>query len=162
LEGGAVNAVESYRHRLVAVRQRLTVLPESDSDRQGPPDPKSGERWDRYNVLGHTAEFVPFWVGELRSAMDGLPFGRQPGSTARQQAVDSGRVVGEAELRRQIDAGFDDLERLLNDVTPEMLDRTVTMRGRGEETVRWALESLLVGHLEEHCRQLAELGQRSA
>jgi hypothetical protein len=158
LEGGTVTEVESYRHRVVAVRERLRALPVSESDRQGPLDPISGERWDRYNVLGHMAEYLPFWVGELRLALEGQPFGRQPGSTARQQAVDTGRKVGEAELRGRIDAGLDNLQRVLQDIGPEQIDRTVTMRGRGEETVRWALENLLVGHTEAHCEQLAELG----
>lgn len=140
------------------MRERYRALPESGSDRLGPPDPKSGDRWDRYNVMGHVAEVLPFWVAQLEVAMGGQPFGRQPGSTERQQAVEGGRQVGEIVLRERIDSGFEGLLRFIDRLAPGDLDRRVAMRGRGEETVAWAVENLLVGHAEEHCDQLTELG----
>ena len=152
-----MDEVEALRRRAAAVRERFRELPRSGPDRQGPPDPKSGERWDRYNILGHVAEVLPFWVAELKLAMEGQPFGRQPGSNARQQAVEGGRAVGEAKLRERIDSGFVGLLRFLDGLEPSDLDRRVTMRGRGEETVGWAMENLLVGHAEAHCDQLSEL-----
>jgi hypothetical protein len=152
-----VDEIETLRGRVTAVRERFRALPQSDSDRQGPPDPKSGERWDRYNILGHVAEVLPFWVGQLSVAMEGAPFGRQAGSTDRQQAVEGGRVVGEAKLRERIDSGLEGLLLFTDRLSPSDLDRRVTMRGRGEETMRWALESLLIGHVEEHCDQLTAL-----
>jgi hypothetical protein len=152
-----VDDIEALRRRATAVRERFKALPVSGPDRQGPPDPKSGERWDRYNILGHVAEILPFWVAQLEVAMDGQPFGRVPGSTERQQAVEGGRAVGEAKLRERIDSGFGGLLRLMDRVEPSDLERRVTMRGRGEETVGWAMENLLVGHAEEHCDQLTEL-----
>ena len=152
-----MDQVDVLRRRTRAARERFRALPVSTPDLQGPPDPKSGERWDRYNILGHVAEVLPFWVGQLEVAMAGQPFGRLPGSTDRQQAVDQGREVGETALRERIDSGFETLQRFLDRLESSDLERKVTMRGRGEETVGWALENLLVGHAEEHCNQLAEL-----
>lgn len=149
--------VETLRSRTKAVRERFRALPVSAADRQGPPDPKSGERWDRYNILGHVAEILPFWVAQLEVALQGQPFGRLPGSTERQQAVESGREVGETALRERIDAGFETLQRFLDRLESSDLDRTITMHGRGEQTLGWAMENLLVGHAEGHCDQLAEL-----
>jgi len=149
--------IEVLRRRASAVRERFRALPASAPDRQGPPDPRSGERWDRYNILGHVAEVLPFWVAQLEVAIEGQPFGRLPGSTERQHAVDHGREVGETALRARIDSGFEGLQRFLDRLVSSDLDRKVTMRGRGEETVGWAMENLMVGHAEEHCTQLAEL-----
>ncbi|HUZ87903.1 MAG TPA: DinB family protein [Candidatus Baltobacterales bacterium] len=149
--------IEALRRRTKQARERFRALPASAPDRQGPPDPKSGERWDRYNILGHVAEVLPFWVAQLEIAMDGEPFGRLPGSTERQRAVDQGRDVGETALRERIDSGFEALQRFLDRLESSDLDHKVTMRGRGEETVGWAMENLLVGHAEEHCNQLTEL-----
>ncbi len=150
--------IEALRRRTTAVRERFRALPRSGPDRLGSPDPKSGDRWDRYNVMGHVAEVLPFWVAQLEVAMEGQPLGRQPGSTDRQQAVDGGRQVGENVLRGRIDSGFEGLLRFIDRLEPVDLDRRVTMSGRGEETVGWAMENLLVGHAEEHCDQLTELG----
>lgn len=152
-----MDQVETLRRRTQALRERFRALPVSAADRQGPPDPKSGERWDRYNILGHVAEVLPFWVAQLEVALQGQPFGRLPGSTERRQAVEHGREVGESTLRERIDAGFETLQRFLDRLESSDLERTVTMRGRGEETVGWAMENLLVGHAEEHCDQLAAL-----
>ncbi|MGH7765242.1 MAG: hypothetical protein ACREOM_12590 [Candidatus Dormibacteraceae bacterium] len=153
-----MDEIETMRRRAVAARERFRALPHLNSDQLGPPDPKSGERWDRYNVLGHMAEFLPFWVAQIEMAMDGAELGRQPGSTERQQGVDSARAVGEGELRERVDSGLEGLLRFFDRLRPVDLDRQVTMRGRGEQTMRWAMESLLVGHVEEHCEQLAALG----
>ncbi len=150
---------ETMKLRVTAARERLAALPATASDEPGPPDEKTGERWDRYNVLGHLAEILPYWIGELTVAMnEGAPIGRQPGSTERQAGIDGGRAVGVAKLREQVDAGMADLVGFLDRLHPGDLDRTITMRGRGEQPVRWAVENLLVGHVEEHCGQLTALG----
>src|SRR5579859_4241549 len=122
-----MDEVEMLRSRTQATRERFRALPVSAPDRQGPPDPKSGERWDRYNILGHVAELLPFWVAQLEVAMEGQPFGRLPGSTDRQQAVDHGREVGETALREGIDAGFGALLPFLEGLQSSDLDRKVTM-----------------------------------
>lgn len=153
-----MDELETMRRRVAAVRERLAAMPAAGSDQQGPPDPKTGERWDRYNVLGHMAELLPYWVGELTAAMDGAPIGRAPGSAERQAGIDGGRAVGEAALRKQVDAGMHELALFLDRLSPQDLDRTITMRNRGEQPMRWAVENLLVAHVEEHCSQLTELG----
>ena len=59
--------------------------------------------------------------------------------------------------RGQVARGIENVLALLVKLQPADLDRTINMRGRGEVTVRWALENLLVEHLEEHCNQLYAL-----
>ena len=150
--------LDAMRRRVNVARARLRALLPATADREPPVDPQTGERWDRFNILGHMSEFPTFWSTGLAAAIEsGVEFGRVPGSTNRQDAVTGGTRLGEAALKRQVARGIENVLALLGKLQPADLDRTVNMRGRGEVTVRWALNSLLVGHLEEHCNQLYAL-----
>lgn len=154
-----MDELENMKQRVIGARERLAAMPDTGSDQPGPADPQTGERWDRYNVLGHLAEMLPYWIGQLTVAMDeGGPIGRQPDSEGRRAGIDGGRSAGEAALRDQVDAGLGGLVVFLDRLGPGDLDRAITMRNRGEQPMRWALENLLVGHVEQHCSQLTELG----
>ena len=150
--------LDDLAERVRAARDRLGRLPLSDSDELGPPDPKSGERWDRYNVLGHTAEMLGFWPGQVRKALDtGVRMGREPGSATRLEGIESGRLLGEGTLRERITTASEGVLALLADLRPEDLDREIDTYGQGMITVRHAVEYYLVGHLESHVAQLEEL-----
>ena len=150
--------VDAMRRRVVVARARLRALLPAAADREPPVDPQTGERWDRFSILGHMSEFPTFWSAELAAAIEsGAEFGRRPGSTNRHDAVAGGAAAGEGALKRQVARGIENVLALLVKLQPADLDRTINMRGRGEVTVRWALENLLVGHLEEHCNQLYAL-----
>jgi len=158
-----VDELTDMRKRVVVARARLRALLPASADREPPADPQTGERWDRLNILGHMSEFPAFWTAELESALaSGEEFGRQPGSTDRKDAVDGGAGIGESELKRRVARGVERILGLLGRLEPADLDRTITMRGRGEVTVRWALENLLVGHLVDHCDQLYALTSAGA
>jgi hypothetical protein len=150
--------LEQMAARLEAARDRLHGVPVSDSHEPGPPDPQTGERWDRLNILGHTAEVLPFWSREIRKALDsGARMGREPGSSGRLEGIESGRLIGEPALRDRIDTGVTSALGLIGGLSPSDLEREVDTHGRGLITVRNALETFLVGHLEAHVAQLAEL-----
>ena len=150
--------LEDLTTRLERARDRLRGVPLSDSNEPGPPDPKSGERWDRYNVLGHTAEMLSFWPGQVRKALDtGARMGREPGSSSRVEGIESGRLLGEASLRDRIDKGVEIAKGLVANLKPEDLEHEVETYTQGRVTVRHAIEYYLVGHLEAHVAQLAEL-----
>jgi hypothetical protein len=157
-----MSELESYSRRLGAVRDALAAAPLLGPGEPGAPDESTGERWDRSNVLGHLAEMVPYWTSQVRAVIGGAgEVGRgEAGYARRRQGIDSGHVQTEAELRSEIDAGIEGLARLLSEMREEDLDRPVLYRSRdGERTIdlREVLEILLVGHLEEHLRQLQEL-----
>ncbi len=150
------------RARVVEARERLRAIPDLGVGRLGEPDPKTGERWNRLNTLGHLAEVLPFWCGQVRGVMAGADaMGRgAAGYEQRQQAIAGGPGLGEAELRLRVDGGINELMRLLAELKPADLERKVVYRTRqGDEAapLRHHLETLLVGHLEEHVGQLAEL-----
>ena len=151
--------VQAINDRVVAARDRLRAAPISTSHELGPPDPKTGERWDRFNVLGHTAEMLPYWSGQLDKCLkSGGEFGRAPGSAQRLEGIESGRLLGEPQLRERIETGAEALLGLIATLADADLDREVVHNTRGPMKLRDALETYLVGHFEEHCSQLAELG----
>ena len=150
--------LEQMAARIEAARDRLRGLPVSESHEPGPPDPETGERWDRLNVLGHTAEVLSFWSREIRRALaSGARMGREPGSSGRLEGIESGRLIGEPALRERIDQGVVSVLGLIGGLSPSDLEREIDAHGRGVITVRTALETFLVGHFEDHVAQLAEL-----
>jgi hypothetical protein len=157
-----MSEVESYRDRVAAAREALEAVPVLGPGVPGAPDESTGERWDRTHVLGHMAEMLPFWTGQVRELLSGATeFGRgESGYARRREGIDAGPELGEEELRRRIGAGIDGLLRLLQELRPEDLDRRVRYSARsGDRDVdlRSPMEELLVGHLEAHVRQLQEL-----
>ncbi len=157
-----MSELDGLRERLVAARDVLAATPLLGPGELGAPDEKTGERWDRTNVLGHLAEMLPYWTSQTRAVIGGSgEMGRgEAGYARRRDGIDSAKVLSEADLRAQIDAGIDGLLALLGEMRDEDLDRPVLYRpkdGDRQETVRSVLEELMVGHLEAHLRQLREL-----
>jgi hypothetical protein len=150
--------LESQLEDLREAGRRFRRLPHSDSHQPGPPDPVTGERWDRFNVLGHMAEMLVFWSRQLGAALssDGR-FGRQPHSSARLDGIESGHLLSESDLRSRIDAGLQAAEAFLQALQPEDLDRPLQSTTRGEMTLRQAIDYYLVGHFRDHVTQLEEL-----
>jgi hypothetical protein len=161
---GERDRVEAYRRRLVAAREELRAVPLIGRGAPGPADPETGERWDRANVLGHVAEMLPYWTAQGRTVLAGAEeFGRdEPGARARRQGIDGGAAQAEEAVRGEIDAGAEGVLELLDDLRDADLDRRATFHGMGSEgtrevTLEHLVDHLLVGHLEAHVRQLAEL-----
>ena len=150
--------LDDLTERLRVARDRLGRLPLSESHELGPADPKSGERWDRFNVLGHTAEMLAFWPGQVRKALKtGARMGREPGNASRVEGIESGRLLGEPALRDRITNACEGVVALLAELRPEDLEREIDTYGQGTITVRHAVVYYLVGHLESHVEQLEQL-----
>jgi hypothetical protein len=157
-----MSELDSYRERLVAARDALSAIPLLGPGESGPPDERTGERWDRTNVLGHVAEMLPYWTSQTRAVIGGSgEMGRgEAGYARRREGIDSGKALSEEDLRAQIETGIEGLLALLGGMRDEDLDRAVLYRpkdGDRQETLRGVLEELMVGHLEAHLRQLQEL-----
>lgn len=149
--------VDEMRARLLSARERFRLLPVEQSHAVGPPDPETGERWDRHNVLGHMAEFLPFWSANLGHALEGGELGREPGSSGRREGIDSGESIAEEELRRRIEDGCDAVAAFLAGVADADLGRRLKRVSGERMTLRKAIETYLVGHFEAHVEQLQEL-----
>jgi DinB family protein len=149
--------LDEFRGRVLAARDRLRGLPAVAGLSRGPEDPETGEAWDRLNVLGHMAEMLPFWVGQLRRGLRGEPYGRtEEGYRQRRAGIDAREE--ERALRLKVDRGCGRLLALLDRLDESDLDRKLNSLPGRPLVVRDALEQQLVGHLESHLEQLAQLG----
>ncbi len=158
-----MNSIDRLQQRILAARERLHRIPATGPGELGAPDPATGERWNRGNVLGHVAEMVPFWTDQARAVLAGAKaMGRdEPGAARRQEGIARGTLLSEADLRAEIERGLDELATLLRGVAVDDLERPVVYRPRrGPEepmTLAGAIDTLLVHHLEEHLDQLEAL-----
>lgn len=150
------------RRRLTEARERLARLAISSPRHAGPLDPETGESWHRGNVLGHMSEMLPLWTDQIRRAAAGSGnMGRNEKEVAmRREGIQQGDAAGEAELKRAVDKGIAGALKLMEKLSPEDLELTVVFRnreGNREARVGELLQMLVVGHLEEHVEQLADL-----
>ena len=154
--------IEGLRRRVEEARRDYAALPREGWGEPGPADERTGERWDRGNVLGHVAEMLPFWTVQIRAVLDGASeMGRDAvGMAQRRMGIDSGREAGEDGLLTRIDEGMSGLQALLAEMQDADLDRPLRFRSADAQRdvdLRFTLEHMLVGHLEEHLGQLRAL-----
>ena len=154
--------LQAMRERVAAARADLARTPVSEAKAAGPVDPATGEAWHRGNVLGHVSEMLDYWTGQIQGATQGsTTMGRdEQGAALRRQGIVQGDGLTEAELRKTIDQKIGRVLVLMAAMTPADLERTVDFHNReGNRTARVGelLQNLVVGHLEEHIRQLAGL-----
>jgi hypothetical protein len=117
--------------------------------------------WGPREVLAHVAEMVPYWLAQFESIIAGpsepVPFGRVATDPERIDRIGRDRALRAGEL-------FDRIDGALAVVADRVRQFDLTERARrglhprlGEITIEASVERFLVGHLEEHVRQLEEI-----
>ena len=150
-------APRSRAERLVAaagrIRASAAVLAD---DALTDPDPKTGERWDRGQVLAHVAEMLPYWAqqAELVAAGRQREFGRVSSDPDRIGAIERDRREEPRRLLGRIDEGVATVLALLERLDPEAMARTGHHQTLGDMTVAEIVDRFAVAHLEEHADQL--------
>jgi len=148
-----VERIRTARDNLVRLRSRVELSPL-------PPEELPRRReWVARETLAHVDEMLIYWLGEIERVLSGsvepVPFGRPPTDLVRQLTVDRDRTLPVSELYARLD---NNLERVLRRLL-ELDERQAAKRGlhkeRGEMTVKQIVETMLAGHIEEHCRQLS-------
>jgi hypothetical protein len=120
--------------------------------------------WGPCEVLAHTAEMLPFWLGELervvdagRRSGDGQPFGRVSGDAMRIGILERDRTLPLRELFDRIDAGIARwLARIATLSSDEGSARGLHPRD-GDVPATWIRDRYVITHLEDHVRQLEEI-----
>jgi hypothetical protein len=121
------------------------------------PDPDTGERWDRGQILAHVAEMLPYWVRqvELVVAGDGqTPFGRVRADPGRVGPIERDRRQDPDRLLTRIDQGVAGVLAMLDGLDEAALARTGRHQTLGELSAGEIVDRFLVEHLEEHADQL--------
>jgi hypothetical protein len=158
---------DDFLERLAAVDARLVATAET-----APPqgaltdaDPTSGERWDRGQVWAHLAEFIPYWIEQIRPVLKGQPsadpvrFGRTHGDTERIGAIERDRREPVAELWAATREDIAVLGTFLGGLLPDQWLAVGLHATRGAMSVSQITEEFLVGHLEQHADQLESLSR---
>jgi hypothetical protein len=135
------------------IRASATVLPDNALT---DPDPESGERWDRGQVLAHVAEMLPYWAqqAELVAAGRQTEFGRVKSDPDRIAAIERDRREDPARLLARVDEGVAVVLALLDRLDDQALAAAGSHQTLGDMTVGELVDRFLVAHLEEHADQL--------
>jgi hypothetical protein len=157
---------EEPLRRLDAVESRLAALAAAAPSKEAltDPDPGTGERWEAGQVWAHLAEFIPYWIEQMRNVIaryDGepVPFGRSSTDPGRLGAIERDRGQPIAVLWSDTRSNIEILRRFL-----EQLDNAAWQaRGlhprRGIMSFDRIIDEFTVGHLEQHAQQLDELAR---
>ena len=57
--------IERYRERVEAAWREVAALPRLGWGQPGPPDPKTGERWDRANVHAFSGTYGDYLLNKV-------------------------------------------------------------------------------------------------
>ncbi len=131
-----------------------------------PPDePATAHSWVPREILAHSAEMLPYWMGEVERVLAGpnqpVPFGRTTADEIRTMTVDRDRSVAISELYSRLTSSVDRVASRLLQIDDAGCARRGLHPTLGEMTVLELMERFMSGHLEEHARQLEEaLGRK--
>jgi DinB superfamily len=146
-----LDAVASRLHRHAAGDVPAAALTDAD--------PGTGERWDGGQVWAHLAEFIPYWLDQLRHVVAGyggepVPFGRVKSDPERLDAIERDRATPVSELDARLQEQVGEARVFLR----ELPDGAWAVRGvhstLGVMTLERMLDEFIVGHLEQHAAQL--------
>lgn len=117
--------------------------------------------WGPKEVLAHVGEMGPYWLSQVEVVLVGssepVPFGRVATDPERIDRIGRDRSLPAGELFDRIDAGLAAVGARLAGLEPAERARRGIHSRLGEMTVGGIVERFVVGHLEEHVRQLEEI-----
>ena len=120
--------------------------------------------WGPREVLAHTAEMLPFWLGEMERVIeaarphgDPLPYGRVAADTMRLGILERDRTLPLRELFDRIDTGIGRWEARVSTLTPEEGSASGLHVRDGQLPATWIRDRFVIRHLEEHVAQLEEI-----
>lgn len=119
-------------------------------------DPEAS--WGPNEVLAHTDEMLPYWLGEVERILAGppepVPFGRIGTDPVRIALIERDRTLPIGVLTDRVNEGAERwIARLGSMKSPELAKVGLHPR-LGEMTVEMIVERQVVSHLDEHVRQL--------
>ena len=165
--------MEDLDRRLDASRTALAAMRDAVERREPWPlsqaygaEPESD--WGPKEVLAHVAEMAPYWLSQIEmilaspSAPAAVPFGRIATDPGRLERIGQDRTLPAGELFERIDRSLADVAARLRRLDPADRARLGAHVRLGEMPVEAIVERFVVGHAEDHVRQLeAVLGTRS-
>jgi len=119
--------------------------------------------WGPKEVLAHVGEMLPYWLGQAEAiiatpaAGEAPPFGRVATDETRIARIGADRRLPAGELLDRIGESAAVAATRLRALTPADQARSGVHPRLGEMTIPAIFERFMIGHLEEHVRQLSEI-----
>jgi hypothetical protein len=120
--------------------------------------------WGPREVLAHTAEMLPYWLGEYERLVEGgrrpgdaVPFGRVSTDLLRVGILERDRSLPLRALFDRIDDGISRWEQRLEAGSAGEGDAVGLHPRLGEMTADALRDRFVLDHLEEHVAQLEDL-----
>ena len=130
------------------------------------PDPQSGERWEWGQVWAHLAEFVPYWMSQMRLILEApgrrqAAFGRTKADPQRIATIERDRHQPPSDLWSRLEGQLGEFRSFLEGLPSEAWSKKGKHPTVGTMDIRRIVEDFVVGHLEAHADQLDGLAGRS-
>ena len=122
--------------------------------------------WGPPELLAHVDEMLPYWLGHAERIIDGrgglegappVPFGRTAEDPIRIGVIGRDREMPLRELFSRLGSEGARVAARMRTITADELGAVGTHQTRGPLTVDALFERFVVGHLEEHVRQLEDI-----
>lgn len=118
--------------------------------------------WGPKEVLAHVAEMAPYWLNQIETilaAPAGAPpaFGRVATDPDRIERIGQDRSLPAGELFQQIDRALADVVARFRRLDPAEQTRVGVHVRLGEIAIPTIFDRFIVGHVEDHVRQLQEI-----
>ena len=117
--------------------------------------------WGPPELLAHVSEMLPYWLGEvariLAGSPDPVPFGRIGDDPLRIAIIGRDRTLPPTELFARTENGVERWVERVSGLSAAEMARRGLHQTRGEMTIEEIVERQVIGHLEEHARQLDEI-----
>lgn len=149
--------IEILAQDLRAAQQEVvdSLAGASDAELHSPPAP--GE-WTASEVAAHVIEMQPMWMEKIANASQESDLARSHSEIERRTAsVDAHRGDDIDTVMRRLAESNDKTSHILQGMSPSDLDVPVTYgHGASSGVAREAMRSLVIAHLSDHARQIAE------
>jgi DinB superfamily len=154
-----VRRLEAGRTAMAGLREAVVARePWPLSDAYGA-EPESD--WGPKEVLAHVAEMAPYWLSQIDKVLAGppepTPFGRVATDPGRIERIGRDRGLPADELFNRIDRSLADVAARLRQLDEADEARLGSHTRLGEMRVGAMFERFIVGHVEDHVRQLGEI-----
>ena len=148
--------------RLDAVEKRLMRDYSPRSGALTAPDTKTGEQWDAGQVWAHLAEILAYWLKQASMVIAAyssrpVPFGRIKSDAGRIAAIAEDRHVSQEVLRERLRVHIAELRTFLQERTETDWLARGQHQTLGVMDLEKIVDEFMVGHLEEHAKQLDDL-----
>jgi hypothetical protein len=131
------------------------------------PDEPSGERWEWGQAWAHLAEFVPYWVSQMRLIVEApgpgpVPFGRTKTDPGRVEAIERDRNRPTSEMWSRLQGQLGELRKFLEEIPAAAWTKQGEHSTLGAMGLPRIVDAFLVGHLEDHATQLDGLAAQDS